>query len=233
MNSVANSTIGKTPEPHVAAATGAMPGGPALRATRTLPAGPAEIAAPAPASGGSYNSSLESPEQAYARGLADGEARAQRQLRQQVEALDARSRHERDALAARASALSAATAGVDALARDVAAASEEMLARLTLLACARVLGALADEQRLLTQAVQATLAEFGQEPVLELLLHRDDLALLPADALAATGVALLPGEDVARGTFRLRTPHRRLDVDIAQQFERLCSVLQGGGDETR
>lgn len=232
MNSAANGAVSTHAEQATSAATTAMPPARAPRATRVLPASNAEAAAIAPASGNN-RASQESTEQAYARGLADGEARAQQQLRAHNAAREARHRHESEAFASRTLALAAATAGVDALAREYAAASEDLLARLTLLACAHVLGALADEHRLLSKAVQATLAEFGQEPALELLLHRDDLAQLPADALAGSGLALLPGDDVARGSFRLRTPHRRLDVDIAQQVRLLCAALQEGGHDTR
>jgi len=231
MNTVANGAIGKVAEQQHAASPAAVPATRALRATRVLPAASAAAAAQSPASGGNHAAGLESPEQAYARGLAEGEARAQQQLRQQVEALEVRTRRERDALAAHESALAAATAGIDALARDYAAACEGMLARLTLLACTRVTVALASEDRLIAQAVQATLAEFADEPAMELLLHRDDLARLPQAMLAAARVPLLPADDIARGCYRLRTPHRRLDVDIAQQFRRLCAALLGDGHD--
>lgn len=199
---------------------------PPTRPTRPLPAGNHSMAPASANTAAETRAPAETPQQAHARGLAEGEARALARLRQQTDSREARFRDDSARLAAREKSLITASHALASVAGDYAGATEETLVRLTLLACAHVLQRLAVEHTLITRVVQAVMAEHGNEAGIELLLNRADHAALPADALAALPMVVLPADDVAAGEFRVRTTHRQLDIAIARQYRNLCGVLR-------
>lgn len=197
-----------------------------VRPTRQLPAGthaaPPEHASIQP----EPSAPAETPEQAHARGLIEGEARAFARLQQQTDASDAQARREAAALATREKSLATAAHALDTLLKTHSSATEETLVRLTLLACGQVLQRLAVDEALVAHAVRAVMAEHGHEAGAALLLNPADHASLPADIFAGMALAVQPADDIAPGEFRVRTSHRQLDLAIARQYHNLCGALR-------
>lgn len=200
------------------------------RATRQLPAGHRVHAQAGPHAGepAGHNAATpaETPEQAFARGLAEGESRANARHKQQADALSTQSRRAAETLAAREKSLATAIAALEEIAKSHAATTEETLVRLTLLACGQVLQHLVTDHALVTQVVQAVVTDFGHENGVELLLNTADHAALPANALTGLTIAVRPADNIAPGEFRVCTPHRQLDLAIARQYQNLCGALR-------
>lgn len=197
-----------------------------VRPTRQLPVGTHEASPEHASVLPEHSVPAETPEQAHARGLIEGEARALARHKQQTEASDAQVRRLTAALAAREKSLATAAHALDTLVNTHASATEETIARLTLLACSQVLQRLAIDEALVASAVRTVMAEYGHEARATLLLNPADHAALPADFFTGMTLAVLPAEDIAPGEFRVRTPHRQLDIAIARQYQNLCGALR-------
>lgn len=203
------------------------------RATRPWRTTPRELprAALAPAATHDPAKDIES---AYQRGIAEGELRARREAsqsidaqRRQLDAVRARLAEEESRLAAREQALSTAIAALERRQAEQSDATEALVARLTALACGRVISGLAIGQQLVAETVRALCREFTSPSGARLLLNPADAAQLPAAREHVAGtVVIVADAGVPRGAFQWVDDIGAVDLAIDRQYELLCRALR-------
>lgn len=216
-----------TPESlHTIPAAAAAP-----RASRLLPAGSEHEARSAATAAPAAAVAIETPAQAYARGIDDGRAQAAQEAADREAARDQQLASALADIQQQQQTLVKLLDAADAARREQEALLEPTVARLTALGIGQLLSLLAGREQLAGETVRALLAQYPHTLGLQLVLSAADYEacrdVLPAHANTRIDPAL------GRGEYRLVTGQQTLDVAIARQYDQLCELLRHGNEPAR